>query len=236
MSAPDAPVRPPVILARHGARAHLDANTIDAFRLALRLGAEGLALDAWRLDAGPVVVATGPTVRRGWRRREVTSLDPAALPPDVVVLGDVVSVLLPAAVLLVAPDGVDTARGVIEAVDASAISVWLVADDIGDLLTLRPTAPAVKLLERARLVRLKDGPERHAATLAAHGADGVVFTYSDWTGGLAALYHRFELLGVAEDAQHERVLRDLKRMQVDAVVTDWPDRAVDAFRLVKNPS
>jgi glycerophosphoryl diester phosphodiesterase len=63
-----------------------------------------------------------------------------------------------------------------------------------------------------------------------------VFTYSDWTGGLAALYHRFELLGVAEDAQHERVLRDLKRMQVDAVVTDWPDRAVDAFRLVKNPS
>jgi glycerophosphoryl diester phosphodiesterase len=235
MSAPDAPVRPPAILARHGARAHVDANTVDAFRLALRLGADGLALDAWRLDAGPLVVATGPTVRRGWRRRAVTSLDPADLPPDVVVLGDVVAVLPPAAVLLIVPDGVETARAVIEAAGSSAVSLWLVADDVAGLLSLRPTAPGVKLFERTRLVRLKDGPERHAATLAAEGADGVVFTYSDWTGGLAALYHRFELLAVAEEAQHERVLRDLMRMQVDAVVTDWPDRGVDAFRLVKNP-
>jgi glycerophosphoryl diester phosphodiesterase len=224
-----------MILARHGARAHLDANTIDAFRLALRIGADGLALDAWRLDAGPAVVAASATVRRGWRRRAVTSLDPADLPPDVVALADVVAVFPPGTVLLVVPDGVDTARAVIEAVGERSADLWLAAEDIGALVTLRPIAPQVKLFARTRLVRLKDGPERHAATLAAEGANGVMFTYSDWTGGLVALYHRFELLGVAEDAQHERVLRDLRRMEVDAVVTDWPDRAIDAFRLVKDP-
>ena len=235
MSDPDGRPRSPAILARHGARAHVDANTIDAFRLALRIGADGLALDAWRLDAGPAVVATGATVRQGWRRRAVTSLDPAALPPDVVVLTDLVTVLPPGTLLLVVPDGIETARAVIDAVGGHSAELWLGADDVGGLLALRPVAPLVKLLARTRLVRLKDGPERHAATLAAQGAHGVIFSYGDWTGGLVALYHRFELLAVAEDAQHERVLRDLARMEIDAIVTDWPDRAVDAFRLVKNP-
>jgi glycerophosphoryl diester phosphodiesterase len=230
MSAPAAPGRP-TILARHGARAHVEANTVEAFRLALRLGADGVALDAWRLDAGPVVVATSPTVRHGWRRRPVTSLDPVALPPDVVALADVVATLAPPIVLLVVVDGVDSARAVIDTLAGAARldGLWLVADDIAELVVLRDLAPAVKLLARTRLVRLREGPERHAATLAAGGADGVVMHQADWTGGLVALYHRFELLAVAEDAQHERVLRDLVRMEIDAIVTDWPDRAVDAL-------
>jgi glycerophosphoryl diester phosphodiesterase len=234
MNDPDGRQRLPSILARHGARAHVDANTIDAFRLALRIGADGLALDAWRLDAGPAVVATGSTVRRGWRRRAITSLDPADLPPDVVPVVDLVALLPAGATLLVVPDGTDTARSVIDAVGERTADLWLAAEDIAGLIALQPSAPEVKLLARTRLVRLKDGPERHAATLAAQGAHGVVFNYTDWTGGLVALYHRFELLTVAEEAQHERVLRDLMRMDVDAIVTDWPDRASDAFRLVSN--
>ncbi len=228
MSDPDDLHRVPAIFGRHGARAHVDANTIDAFRLALRIGADGLALDAWRLEAGPAVVATGPTVRRGMRRRAVTSLDPAELPPDVVALADLVAVLPPGTVLLVGSDSADTARSVIDAVGERSGDLWLAADDIRALLSLRPVAPGVRLLARTRLVRLKDGPERHAATLAAEGAHGVILSSTDWTGGLVALYHRFELLTVAEDAQHERVMRDLMRMKVDAIVTDWPDRAVDA--------
>jgi glycerophosphoryl diester phosphodiesterase len=235
MSDPDDLPRPPEILARHGARAHVEANTLDAFRLAGRLGATGLALDAWRLDAGQTVVAPGPTVRRGWRRRPVTSLDPADLPPDVVLVSVLLADLPPGMTLLVVPDGVDTARAVVEEVADHPVELWLAADDIAPFVALRPGAPGVKFLERTRLVRLKEGPERHAATLAASGADGVVYTYADWTAGLAALYHRFELIGVAEDAQHERVLIELVRMRVDAIVTDWPDRAVDAFRSCKNP-
>src|SRR6476661_259888 len=107
MSDPDVPLRPPAILARHGARAHVTANTIDAF---------GLALDAWRLDAGAPVVATAPTVRRGLRRRPVTSLDPSELPPDVVAVADVVAAVPPATVLLVTPGDAGTARAVVEAV------------------------------------------------------------------------------------------------------------------------
>jgi glycerophosphoryl diester phosphodiesterase len=229
MSDPDAFRPPPAILARHGARTHVAANTVDAFRLALRLGADGLALDAWCLDAGPAVVATAATVRRGLRRRAVKALDPADLPPDVVTVAEVVAASPPGTVLLMTVDGLETARRVIEAVGGARLGdLWLASNDAPELVSLRPGAPGVKLLGRTRLARLKSGPERHAATLADLGADGVVLPHVDWTGGLRALYHRFELMAVADDAQHERVLRDLVRMGVDAVVTDWPDRAVDA--------
>ncbi|MDQ1426451.1 MAG: glycerophosphoryl diester phosphodiesterase, partial [Acidimicrobiaceae bacterium] len=187
MSDPAAPHRLPAILARHGAGGHVEANTIDAFHLALRIGADGLALDAWRLETGQTVVATGPTVRQGWRRRAVSSLDPADLPPGVVALADLIAVLPPAALLLVVSDSADTARAVIDAVGATEgrlADLWLGADDVDALVALRPIASGVKLLARTRLSRLKLGRERHAATLAAEGADGVMFTYADWTGGL----------------------------------------------------
>lgn len=236
MSDPHDLAQPPVILARHGARAHVEANTLDAFRLAWRLGATGLALDAWRLDSGPAVVAPGPTVRRGWRRRPVTSLDPADLPPDVVLVAELPLTLSAGMTLFVVPDGLETARAVVDTLAGHPLELWLAADDVAMLDAFRALTPSAKILARTRLTRLKDGPERHAATLAAGGIDGVVLPYVDWTGGMVALYHRFERLAVAEDAQHERVLSELVRMRVDAVVTDWPDRAVDAFRLVNNPS
>jgi glycerophosphoryl diester phosphodiesterase len=135
----------------------------------------------------------------------------------------------------VVSDGLDTAEAVVEAVAGHPVELWLAADDAGMIDALRALTSKALVLARTRLTRLKDGPERHAATLAAGGIDGVVFPYIDWTGGMAALYHRFERLAVAEDAQHERVLSELVRMGVDAIVTDWPDRAVDAIRLVKNP-
>ena len=108
---------------------------------------------------------------------------------------------------------------------------WLVAEDVAHPRPA-PNGAGREALERTRLAAAG-----RAGTSCSHAGARrrrrVVFTCSDWTGGLAALYHRFELLAVAEDAQHERVLRDLSRMQVGAVVTDWPDRAVDAFRLFK---
>jgi glycerophosphoryl diester phosphodiesterase len=219
----------PVILARHGARAHVDPNTMEAFRLAGRLGADGLALDAWRLDAGPVVVATSPTVRRGLRRRAINTLEPGDLPPDVVLLADVLAIVPPPATILVTANDTGTAAAIIDAARDHPVELWLAADDpvAGEPVRARP--PSVKLLARSRLVRLRDGPERHAATLAASGIDGVVLPCLDWTGGLTALFHRFELLAVADDAQHERIIAELARMGIDGIVTDWPDRAVDVL-------
>ncbi|MGA1075335.1 MAG: glycerophosphodiester phosphodiesterase, partial [Ilumatobacteraceae bacterium] len=47
---------PPIMFAHRGARAHAPENTIEAFQLALRLGATGLESDAWLTADGVVVL------------------------------------------------------------------------------------------------------------------------------------------------------------------------------------
>ena len=48
--------RPPIGFAHRGGMAHAPENTLEAFRLALRLGASGLESDAWLTADGVVVL------------------------------------------------------------------------------------------------------------------------------------------------------------------------------------
>ena len=57
--------------------------------------------------------------------------------------------------------------------------------------------------------------------------------HSEWTGGLTALFHRFEVLCFGWDAQHGRILDDLLDAGVDAVYSDHVDRMVDALRAAR---
>jgi glycerophosphoryl diester phosphodiesterase len=68
--------------------------------------------------------------------------------------------------------------------------------------------------------------ERHAARLAAGHVDAINMHRSDWSLGLVALFHRFEVRAFAWDVQEVRQLRELLAMQVDAVYSDWVDRMV----------
>ncbi len=76
---------------------------------------------------------------------------------------------------------------------------------------------------------MRQGPERRAAQLAEAGIDAVNLHYTDWTGGLTALFHRFGRYTFGWDAQHERIIRDLVRMGIDGVFSDHVDRLVDAM-------
>ena len=78
---------------------------------------------------------------------------------------------------------------------------------------------------------MRQGPERRAAQLAEAGIDAVNLHYTDWTGGLTALFHRFGRYTFGWDAQHERIIRDLVRMGIDGVFSDHVDRLVDAMGL-----
>ena len=76
---------------------------------------------------------------------------------------------------------------------------------------------------------MDQGPERRAAQLSAAGIDAVNLHETEWTGGLTTLFHRFGVLAFGWDAQHERVLRNLVRMGIDAVYSDHVDRMVDVI-------
>ena len=231
--------RPPIGFAHRGARAHAPENTLEAFALALRLGARGLETDTWVTADGVAVLDHDGVVGKVLRRRPMAEVPRAELPdhvPDaaalVPLLGDDVELSVDvkdpaAAAPLLAALGAD---------DPTRLSrVWLCHDDHDLLLSWRELAPQVRLVDSTRRKRLAQGPERHAAQLREKGIDAVNLHHSDWTGGLVALYHRFGVRAWGWDAQHPRVLEGLLDMGIDALFSDHVDRMVDALERAAAP-
>src|SRR5882762_8253268 len=74
---------PPIAFAHRGARAHARENTIEAFALALRLGATGLESDVWCTADGVAVLDHDGQVGPRLRRRAIGDLSRAALPSHI---------------------------------------------------------------------------------------------------------------------------------------------------------
>ncbi|MGH2684656.1 MAG: glycerophosphodiester phosphodiesterase, partial [Actinomycetota bacterium] len=74
---------PPIAFAHRGARAHAPENTLEAFQLALRLGATGLESDVWITADGEAVLDHDGLVGRRPRRRPIATVDRRDLPPHV---------------------------------------------------------------------------------------------------------------------------------------------------------
>jgi glycerophosphoryl diester phosphodiesterase len=108
--------------------------------------------------------------------------------------------------------------------------LWLCHGDWRQAAAWRSLSDEVRLVDSTRLRRIKEGPERRAATLAKAGVDALNMHATDWTAGLTTLFHRFERLAFAWDAQYHRVLIDLLGMGCDAVFSDHVDRMVDALQ------
>jgi len=221
--------RPPIAFAHRGARAHAPENTLEAFQLALRLGASGLESDVWlTADGVPVLDHDGVTGRI--RRRAIGSVDRSALDAHIPSLEELYATCgTDFELSLDIKD--DAAIGAVVAVAKAAGAadrLWACHHDHEVVATWRALDPDIKLVDSTRLKRIKEGPERRAATLAAAGIDAVNMHASDWTGGLTTLFHRFERLCFGWDAQQDRVIRTLLSMGVDAVYSDHVDRLVAA--------
>jgi glycerophosphoryl diester phosphodiesterase len=225
----------PIAFAHRGARAHARENTLDAFALALRLGATGLESDVWITADGIPVLDHDGVVRTGraGRRRPLTSYRRAQLPEHIPALTDLLErcgtdyhlsldVQHPEA----GPVIIDVVR---DAAPELLPRLWLCQSRLADSVELRTVDADVRLVDSTRLERLKEGPERRAATLAAEGIDAVNMHHSDWTGGLTTLFHRFERVTFGWDMQFEHILRPALRMGLDGVYSDHVDLMVDAF-------
>ncbi|HEX2192995.1 MAG TPA: glycerophosphodiester phosphodiesterase [Acidimicrobiales bacterium] len=224
--------RPPIAFAHRGARAHAAENTLEAFRLALRLGATGLESDVWLTADGVAVLDHDGRVGPRWRRRPVAGVARSALPASVPSLEDLYAACGTAFELSLDvrdPDAADVVVAVARAAGPRAHErLWLCHPEWERLVGWRERWPEVHLVDSTRLRLMRQGPERRAAQLAAAGIDAVNMHHADWTGGLTTLFHRFARLAFAWDAQHERVLRDLVRMGIDGVYSDHVDRMVEA--------
>ncbi len=101
--------------------------------------------------------------------------------------------------------------------------VWLSSRDLAVLSEWRERWGGVRLVYSVQKRRISGGLERLAAQLAERGIDAVGMTCEDWTGGTAALFHRFGILAVGWGAHHEPVIMSMLDAGLDALVGGDPD-------------
>ena len=221
----------PITFAHRGARTEAPENTLPAFRRALELGARGLETDAWLSGDGEVVLVHDRVARRGLRRRNVTKSSADELAElGVPRLADLYAELGSAFELSI--DVKDRAAGRADRRarprrrrrrPGPAVAV----PRQRPLPRRSPrAAPDVKLVHSRRRQQIEAPLERHAADLASSGIDAMNFHHSEWTAGLVALFHRFDVNAFAWDVQEVRHLRAMLRLDVDALYCDRVDRMV----------
>jgi glycerophosphoryl diester phosphodiesterase len=226
-------LRPPIGFAHRGARADAPENTLEAFRLAVRLGATGLESDVWRTADGEAVLDHDGVVRRGLRKVPIAELRREELPvhiPTLAELYDEVGTDLELSLDVKAPEAFEPTIAVARAAGGAALEkLWLCHHDWTLVASWRSRSEGARLVDSTWLKRMPEGPEQRAAALAHAGIDALNLHHSEWSGGLAAMVHRFGVHCFGWDAQHERILGELLDAGLDGVYSDHVDRMVSAL-------
>lgn len=225
--------RPPIGFAHRGARANAPENTLEAFSLAVRLGATGLESDVWLTSDGEAVLDHDGVVRRGLRRRPIASIARSELPAHIPTLAELyasVGTDLEFSLDVKDPAAFDRVVEVARAAGGHALDhLWLCHHRWTQVAAWRATCAEVHLVDSTFVGRMSDGPEQRAAALSDAGIDAVNLHHTEWNGGLTALFHRFGVLCFGWDAQHPRTLDGLLDVGIDAVYSDHVDRMVEAL-------
>lgn len=219
-------IDPPVGFAHRGARAHAPENTLEAFALALKLGATGLESDVWITADGKAVLDHDGVVGSRLRKRPIASVDSTDLPehiPTLAQLYDTCGTNWELSLDIKDASAIDEVVKVADAAGASG-RLWLCHPDLSTVASWRTMAPQSRLVHSTSMHRLSGGPEAHAAELARLDVDAANFHHSEWSGGYAVLYHRFDRLAMAWDAQFARVIDGMLDAGIDAVFSDHVDR------------
>ncbi|HNJ98547.1 MAG TPA: glycerophosphodiester phosphodiesterase [Ilumatobacteraceae bacterium] len=222
----------PIGFGHRGARAYLPENTIEAFGLALEQGATGLESDVWLTADGVPVLDHDGLIRRGFGRgRPISGVRRADLPAHIPALTDLIEACGSQYHLSLDLKDPGSGQRVVDVVREAAPEMlprlWLCSPVWESLLPLRGSG--ARLVDSTRLARIKEGPERRAATLAQHGIDAINLHHSDWNGGMVTLFHRFERIAFGWDMQTEHLLAAGLLMGLDAVYCDSPDRMMAVF-------
>jgi len=223
----------PIGFAHRGAKAYAPENTLEAFAMGLRMGANGLESDVWTTaDGVPVLDHDGLVKRSLGRGKPIAGFRRAELPAHIPTLADLIDTCGSAYHLSLDLKDPHSGQLVIDVVREAAPAMlerlWLCSPAWESLLPLR--GQGAKLVDSTGLNRIKEGPERRAATLSANGIDALNMHHRDWTGGLVALLHRFNRVALGWDMQDMHILENGFRMGLDGVFSDYPDRMMEVYR------
>jgi len=216
---------PPLGFAHRGARADAPENTLEAFTLAVDLGATGLESDVWLTSDGVAVLDHDGVVRNGLRRRpfaQVVSTDLPGHVPTLAQLYEAVGCDLEISLDVKDPAAAEVTMTVARAAggDDAVRRLWLCSPDWRLAASWRELSPLVRLVDSTRRRSVKEGIEKRAALLAEARVDALNMHHSDWNGGLTTLVHRFGVHAFAWDCQFDRVVARMLVAGIDGVYGD----------------
>jgi len=225
----------PIGFAHRGAKAHAPENTLDAFELAKQLGATGIETDIWLTADGEAVLDHDGEIGGMFRKRPIRRFRRNELPDHIPTLDeyyDAIGTDLDLSIDMKDPDVFDVVIASARNAGGDAEHrLWLCHWQIEQIIGWR-SATEAKLVDSTRLSKIQEGPERRAARQRDRGIDAVNLRNIDWTGGLVALFHRFDRLAMGWDAQHPRELITLLDAGIDAVFSDHVDRMMAAIEQI----
>lgn len=220
-----------IAFAHRGARAYVRENTLEAFQLALRLGATGLESDVWMTKDGVPVLDHDGVVQERILKKPIRNYLREDLPEHIPSLRDL---------LLLAPQGLPISLDVKDDDCFEALInevrlvhgehspfIYLCHPDLDVLEKQRSSSEGISLVSSVRLAKLKKGPEMHAARMRDLGVEVMNMHHRDWNGGLVALFQRFDLQCFAWDCQFVRNIKDMAKIGINGIFSDWPDRFYD---------
>lgn len=222
----------PIAFAHRGARAHAPENTIEAFQLGLKLGANGLESDVWVTADGDVVLDHDGVVRVRGRKRPIAELQRSSLPSHIPTVGefyDKCGTDFQFSVDIKDENATDGLVSVARECGFDLSRLFVCHWKSAECFLIRERHPDIKVVDSTRLQRLKDGPEMRAALLANKGVDVLNMHISDWSGGLVTLLHRFNVQAFGWDAQFPTALSNGLLMGLDGIYSDHVDRMVETY-------
>jgi glycerophosphoryl diester phosphodiesterase len=212
--------------------AHAPENTLEAFSLALRLGANGLETDAWTTSDGHVVLDHDGVVRKMARNRPISTLRLSELPSHIPTLDALFEKCGTDFDLSVDIKDEQSFARTAETARNSGFDesrLWLCHYSSAVVIAQRSQLPNVRLVDSTRLSRIKEGLEMRCAKLFANGIDCLNMHHTDWTGGSTTLVHKFGMYAFGWDCQFDYVLSTSFRMGLDAVFSDHVDTMVETY-------
>jgi glycerophosphoryl diester phosphodiesterase len=220
----------PIGFAHRGARAHAPENTIEAFELAVKLGATGMESDVWVTADGVPVLDHDGTVGGSLRKKPIGTVSRAALPEHIPTLEeyyDRIGTALPLSLDLKDPLAFTAAVAI--ARNAGAEDRLWICHPRHEQLTEWRHQTSARLVDSTRLKNLKHGPERRADLLRNAGIDAINMRLPDWSGGMIAIFHRFDRYAFGWDAQHPRQIAGLIDSGIDGIFSDHVDRLAESL-------
>ena len=217
--------------AHRGARAYVRENTLEAFQLGLRLGATGLESDVWITKDGIPVLDHDGVVQGRILKKPISNYLREDLPEHIPTLRDLLLMTPPEVAISLDVKDDDSFEAVISEIrsvhGAHSPYIYLCHPDIDVLENQRRKSQGISLVSSTRLSKLKKGPEMHAARMRDLGVEVMNMHHTDWNGGLVALFQRFDLQCFAWDCQFARNIRDMAKIGINGIFSDWPDRFYD---------